>query len=189
VYDDVLLPTVVLAGRDHRRGRLDFEEERSVVAGVGEILEQLEPPAEETVTYDARVFGAAARSEADALALRMLRDLLAPSKIALDIASPELLSAEVVRAVQAHGGDIVLISALAPGGLAPARFLCKRLRASMPAARLVVGRWGVGDEVEADRQSLVAAGADAVGTSLVETRDLVLQYVRVRPELTREEVA
>jgi len=189
VYDDVLLPTLVLAGRDHRRGRIDGEEERSVVAGVREILEQLESPAEEAVTYDARVFGAAARSEADALALRMLRDLLAPSKIALDVASPELLSAEVVRAVQAHGGDIVLISALAPGGLAPARFLCKRLRTSMPAVRLVVGRWGVGDEVEADRQSLVAAGADAVGTSLVETRDLVLQYVRVRPELTREEVA
>jgi len=189
VYDDVLLPTLVLAGRDHRRGRIDVEEERSVVAGVREILEQLESPAEEAVTYDARVFGAAARSEADALALRMLRDLLAPSKIALDVASPELLSAEVVRAVQAHGGDIVLISALAPGGLAPARFLCKRLRTSMPAVRLVVGRWGVGDEVEADRQSLVAAGADAVGTSLVETRDLVLQYVRVRPELTREEVA
>ena len=189
VYDDVLLPTLVLAGRDHRRGRIDGEEERSVVAGVREILEQLESPAEEAVTYDARVFGAAARSEADALALRMLRDLLAPSKIALDVASPELLSAEVVRAVQAHGGDIVLISALAPGGLAPARFLCKRLRTSMPAVRLVVGRWGVGEEVEADRQSLVAAGADEVGTSLVETRDLVLQYVRVRPELTREEVA
>jgi predicted PurR-regulated permease PerM len=189
VYEEVLLPSLVLAGRDYRRGRIDADEERAVGAGVREILDQLEPSVDEAVTYEARIFGAAARSEADTVAVRMLRDLLAPSKVALDVASPELLSAEVVRAVQAHGGDIVLVSALAPGGLAPARFLCKRLRASMPGVRVVVGRWGVADEAPADRQSLLAAGADAVGTSLVETRDLVLQYVRVRPEPTREQVA
>jgi hypothetical protein len=38
------------------------------------------------------------------------------------------------------------------------------------------------------RQALLSAGADAVGTSLLETRDLVLQFVRVRPE-TPEPVA
>jgi len=83
----------------------------------------------------------------------------------------------------------VVVSALAPGGLAQARFLCKRLRSSAPDVRILVGRWGGGDDVEAMRQVLVAAGADAVGTSLRETRDLVLECVRVRPEVASAQVA
>ena len=191
VYDEVLLPTLARAALDHRRGRIDAEEENAVVAGLRQIVEQLEPPVAEAETerYEARVFGASAHRAADAAGLRMLHDLLTPARIALDVASPELLSAEVVRSVQAHGGDIVVIGALAPGGLAPARFLCKRLRASVPGVRIVVGRWCVADDVENDRQSLLAAGADAVGTSLIETRDLALQYLRVRPELARGQVA
>jgi hypothetical protein len=189
VYDDVLLRALARAAFDHRRGRIDADEYRAVVAGVREIVEQLEPPAEEPDTYEARVFGASAQSPADAAGLRMVADLLLPSRFALDVASPDLLSGEVVRAVQAHGGDTVLIGALAPGGLAPARFLCKRLRAGVPGVRIVVGRWCVADDVEADRQSLLVAGADAVGTSLVETRDLALQYLRVKPEPTRAQLA
>jgi predicted PurR-regulated permease PerM len=189
VYDEVLLPPLVLAGRDHGRGRIDAAKQRAVVEGMREILEDVGLPAEEVTTPETRVFGAAARHEADALALRMLGDLLAPSKIALDVASPALLSAEVVRGVREHGADIVVVGALAPGGLALARFLCKRLRVSDPGVRIVVGRWGVDGDVQAVRQSLRAAGADAVGTSLLETRDLVRQLVRLRPELTPEHAA
>jgi predicted PurR-regulated permease PerM len=189
VYDDVLLRALARAAFDHRRGRIDADEYRAVVAGVREIVEQLEPPAEEPDTYEARVFGASAQGPADAAGLRMVADLLLPSRFALDVASPDLLSGEVVRAVQAHGGDTVLIGALAPGGLAPARFLCKRLRTGVPGVRIVVGRWCVADDVEADRQSLLAAGADAVGTNLVETRHLALQYLRVKPEPTRAQLA
>jgi hypothetical protein len=75
-----------------------------------------------------------------------------------------------------------VVGALAPGGLAQARFLCKRMRASAPGVRIVVGRWGFGDDAHAVRRALLAAGADAVGTSLRETRDLVLQFVRTQPE-------
>jgi hypothetical protein len=130
-----------------------------------------------------RVFGAASRGGADAVGLLMLRDLLSPARVALTVASPELLSAEVVDAVQGHGGDIVVVSALPPGGVAQARYLCKRLRIGAPGVRIVVARLGGDEEVEAVRQALLSAGADAVGTSLLETRDLVLQFVRVRPEM------
>lgn len=189
VYDEVLLPVLARAALDHRRGRIDAEEAAAVVAGAREIVEQLEPTAEEPAAYEARVFGASSHSTADAAALRMLRDLLVPARVSLEAASPDLLSAEVVRAVQAHGADIVLVGALAPGGLAPARFLCKRLRASVPGVRIVVGRWCVIDDIDADRESLLASGADAVGANLAETRDLVLQYIRVRPEVSRGQVA
>jgi len=191
VYDEVVLPSLVLASRDHARGRIDVHEQHALVDGVREIVETLPTPAGEAAPAppETRVFGAAARSEGDAVVLLMLRDLLAPSRVALDVASPELLSSEVVRTVREHGSGIVVVSALAPGGLAQARFLCKRLRSSAPDVRILVGRWGGGDDVEAMRQVLVAAGADAVGTSLRETRDLVLEWVRVRPEVASAQVA
>jgi predicted PurR-regulated permease PerM len=189
VYDEVLLPSLVLAARDHARGRIDADEQRSVVEGVRELLDELEPAAAASSLPPARLFAAATRNQADALALRMLHDLLAPARVALDVASPELLSAEVVDRVREHGADIVVVGALAPGGLAHARFLCKRLRAEVPGVRIVVGRWGMVEDAEGVRQTLQAAGADAVGASLLQTRDLVLQYVRVRPELASEPAA
>jgi len=173
-YEEVLLPTLLLAQRDQFRGRIDAAEYRTVVEGVGEILEQLEP-AEEAPSPRAWVFGAPARNAGDAIALRMLDDLLRPARVALEIASPDLLSAEVVRKVGERSTGVVVVGALAPGGLAQARFLCKRLRASAPGVRIVIGRWGAGDDADSVRRALLAAGADGVGTSLLETRNLVLQ--------------
>jgi hypothetical protein len=57
------------------------------------------------------------------------------------------------------------------------------VRAALPSARIVVGRWCAGDELEAARQALLAAGADAVAATLRETRDLILSYGRVQPEV------
>ena len=185
------MPSLALAGRDHARSRIDADEQRTLVDGVREIVQAVGTPAGETAAAPAatRLFGAAARGDADAVILAMLRDLLTPSRVALDVASAELLASEVVRGVREHGSGIVVVSALAPGGLAQARFLCKRLRSSAPGVRIVVGRWGAGGDAEGAREALLAAGADAVTTNLVETRDLVLQLVRVSPEQAREQVA
>jgi predicted PurR-regulated permease PerM len=180
-YDEVLLATLALAQRDYGRGRIDAGEQRAVVDGVAEILEQMEP-AENMPAPRARVFGAPARHAGDAVALHMLRELLAPARVALDVASTDLLSAEVVRIVREQDAAVVVVGALAPGGLAQARFLCKRMRTSAPGVRIVVGRWGFGDDAESARRALQAAGADAVGASLRETRDLVLQFVRAQPQ-------
>jgi predicted PurR-regulated permease PerM len=189
VYDETILPALALASHDHARGRIHADELRLVVEGAREIVEDLvpSPPADEAPEY--RVFAAAARGEADAVALLMLRDLLGPSRVALDVASPELLSAEIVDRARRHGADVVAVGALPPDGLAQARYFCKRARAGLPGVRIVVGRWCALEDVEAARQGLVSAGADAVGTSLRETRDLILQFVRVRPDLAPAPVA
>jgi hypothetical protein len=176
-----------MAGRDHARGRIDTEEYRWVVEALRDLAEALVPAAEGEPTH--RVFGAPARGPADAVGLVSLRDLLVPARVALDVASPDLLSAEIVGAVRDHGADVVVVGSLPPGGVAQARYLCKRLRAAVPGIRIVVGRLGGGEEVEAVGQALLAAGADAVGTDLTDTRDKVLQFVRVRPEVEPQHVA
>lgn len=190
VGDELILPVVVMAGRDHARGRIEAGEYRYTVQTLGEIVEALAPtPPEDEAPPASRVFGAAARGEADTLGLALLRDALAPARVELQIASPDLLSAETVRAAREHGADIVVVGALPPGGVAQARYLCKRLRTGAPGVRIVVARPGAAEEVEAVRQALLSAGADAVGASLVETRDLVLQLVRVRPDATPQHAA
>jgi len=190
VYDAILLPVLAKAGRDQARGRISADEYRYVATELREVVEGLAPtPAEGDPTATTHVFGAAARGEADAVGLLMLRDVLVPLRVALDVASPELLSAEVARDVQDHGADLVVVGAVPPGGLAQARFLCKRLRASVPGVRIIVARLGAVEDVEVVRQALLSAGADAVGTSVVELRDLIMQFVRIQPEVAPEHVA
>jgi predicted PurR-regulated permease PerM len=190
VHDRVILPALALATRDLARQRIDVDEHRFVIEAARGIVEEGEPPGpEETTPPEQRVFGAGARGDADTVGLLMLGDLLAASGVALSVTSSGVLAGEIVREVRQSGHDLVVVGALGPGGLAQARYLCKRLRAAAPGVRIVVGRWGVPDDVEATRAALVASGADAVGATLAETRDLVLQYVRIRPELASRPVA
>jgi predicted PurR-regulated permease PerM len=190
IYDEMLLPALALAVRDHARGRIDGGELGAVVQAARDLVEGLGPTAPEDGTLpELRVFAVPGRGDADAVGLLMLRDVLAPFRVTLDVVSPELLSAEIVDRARGHGADVVAIGALAPGGLAQARYLCKRLRAGLPGVRIVVGRWEGEGDIDAARRALAAAGADAVGTTLRESRDLVLQFVRVQPDLTPEPTA
>ena len=177
VYDDVLLPSLFLASEDHARGRIGAEERRFVVEAVRELGAEVSPE-REGARPAARVLGVPARTDADEAALALLGHLLAAAGFALEVASSDRLSAEAVRAAGERGTVVVVVGALPPGGLVQARYLVKRLRTAVPEAKIVVGRWCVREDVEAMREVLTAAGADGVGASLLETRDLVTQLAR-----------
>jgi predicted PurR-regulated permease PerM len=181
VYDDILLPSLALSAHDHSRGRISADEQRFVIQAVREIAEDVAPPPAARVAV--HVLGAPARGEADESALAMLGHLLAPAGVALDVLSADLLSAEVVRYARERRMPVVVVGALPPGGVAQARYLVKRLRAALPDIKIVVGRWCVREEIEGMGEALRAAGADAVGTSLLETREQVLEAGRLEPAL------
>jgi hypothetical protein len=150
------------------------------VDAVREIGGEIAPePGREAPAPTARVLGVPARSDADEAALTLLGRLLAAGGVALEVTSPDLLSAEVVGAASERSARVVVVGALPPGGLVQARYLVKRLRAAVPDVKIVVGRWGVREDVEAARETLTAAGADAAGASLLETRDLVVALARL----------
>ena len=89
----------------------------------------------------------------------------------MEITSPEMLASEFVARAVAEKVPLVCIGALPPGGLAHVRYLCKRLRASLPKIKIVVGRWGLQDEPERKQEQLRESGADLMVTTLQETRD------------------
>jgi predicted PurR-regulated permease PerM len=189
VYDAVLLPALYYAKQDRDRGLLTEGDVQFVGQATREILEVLAhdaPAPSERDTGDLSVsdpgantrvwiVGCPARDEADALALEMVRHLLDPARYRIEVSGTGMLTAEVVAWVDLHRPPLLCIGAVAPGGLSQTRHLCKRLRSQCPELKIVVGRWGLHDEKDADRQHLLAAGADHVETTVLDTQRTLAQ--------------
>jgi hypothetical protein len=189
VYDAVLLPALYYAKQDRDRGLLSEGDAQFVGQATREILDILAhdaPAPSERDTGDLSVndpgadtrvwiVGCPARDEADALALEMVRHLLDPARYRIEMIGASMLTAEVVAWVDLHRPALLCVGAVAPGGLSQARHLCKRLRSQCPELKIVVGRWGLHDEMDADRQHLLAAGADHVETTVLDTQRTLAQ--------------
>jgi B12 binding domain len=206
VYDELLVPALNYLKRDRERDDLTEADEQFVLRATREIVEDLgerqatvrdqesgvrdqESGVNSLLTPDSaprkvRVLGIAGQGEADRLALEMLRQLLDPARWEVEVLSLEMLSAELVALAGEKEPAVVCIAALPPGGLAHTRYLCKRLRARLPEARIVVGRWGFKGNVEQNQEQLREAGADQVETTLVETRTHLHAWL---PVLAQEE--
>jgi predicted PurR-regulated permease PerM len=192
VYDDVLVPALSRAKRDRVSRRVSAGEIEGVYEAARESVERLadhRPPADgehdeggwredngDGVPY---VLACAADDEGDAIALAMLRQLVSPSECHIELASAHALSGEIASLAAEKKPSVVLIAALPPEGLAQTRHLCKRLRARLPDIKILVGRWGAADPTANDREALVAAGAADVGVTLAQSRDQLLERVRL----------
>jgi predicted PurR-regulated permease PerM len=186
VYDGLLVPGLNFVKQDRERDDLTEVDELFILRATREIVEDLgerqvaaagaaNAPAETEGTVapaprKVRILGCPGSGEADRLALEMLRQLLEPARWDMEVLSMDLLSAEVVASAGEKDPAVVCIGALPPGGLARTRYLCKRLRARLPNAKIVVGRWGLKVGLEQNQEQLLEAGADQVETTLLETR-------------------
>jgi predicted PurR-regulated permease PerM len=200
VYDALLLPALYYAKQDRDRGLLTEADAQFVARATREILDVLthdapapserdsgglsggDPGADDRVW----IVGCPARDETDALALDMVRRLLDPARYRIEVIGPAMLTAEVVAWVDQRRPPLLCIGAVAPGGLSQARHLCKRLRLEDPELTIVVGRFGLHDERDADRQHLLAAGADHVELTVLDTQrtlaEVGLTLARPAPE-------
>ena len=180
VYDAVVIPALTYAELDRMEGRLSSDEERAVVGAAGELVEDVAAAgraADGAPAVAERVLGYPARSDADALALRILDRVLAGSGIALDVldAPPPML--EVLQLVRDRRYAAVCIADLPPSRPSRARHLAKRLRAAQPDLRILIGRWGPEAlQDEETTQTLLATGADHVGTTVHETATALREH-------------
>jgi predicted PurR-regulated permease PerM len=192
VFDQILLPALSNAERDALRGELEESDVAFIRRVVGEILDDLEGAEEINVKTPApavagepgrangkpvpppfEVAGVAASCSSDALALRMLGQLLAHSTCRLvnlkDAESPMQLA----DCVAAESPAMVVLSHLPPEALAQARYQVRRLRARFAGLPIVVGRW---EEAGSDAalQGLSGVGATHVAFTLADARDQIL---------------
>jgi predicted PurR-regulated permease PerM len=198
IYDDVLVPALNYVRRDRELGRLTEDVEQLVFRATREILDDLNSlktqssskisDSSKAATIDENslailpkvpILGCPAQDEADELALLMFRQLLDCTKYEVEIMSDAMLTAEVVALIGEKNPAMICIAAVPPGGLSHTRYLCKRLRARFPNLKIAVGRWGIGSE---DSDSILHAGADKVGTTMIETREQMIQLCRISPQ-------
>ena len=121
------------------------------------------------------LLGCPARDDVDALAVRMLQQACDPTRVAIDLLAPRLLTADVVAHVAQTQPALVCVGAVVPGGVPHLRYLCKQLRARFPSLPLVVGCWGAPEPVAETVALLRADGLDHVGTTVQTTRDHLMQ--------------
>jgi predicted PurR-regulated permease PerM len=197
IFDSVLIPALIYAQRDRELGRLTEDGEQFVFRATREILEDLNslmpenspqasaPANTATIIENSpvilpkvRILGCPAHDEADELALLMFRQILDFTRFEVELISGAVLTSEVVALIGEKNPAIIFIATISPRGLAQTRYLCKRLRARCPNLKIAVGRWDMGNE---DKDSILRAGADRVGTTMIETREQMIQLCQIDP--------
>ncbi len=202
VYDEVLVPALNYTKRDVQRGHLTEEDQKAILDGLRESLSQADQvrlaaaAGEETrngqETQDqsgipaaalkpGRLLVCPATDDIDCLGLEMLRQLLDPTHWELELIGVETLTSELVARIADDPPDMICIASLPPGGLAHARYLCKRLRDASPEIQITVGRWGQKRNSKLDRERLELAGANFVTTTLAETCQLLESRLLLLP--------
>jgi predicted PurR-regulated permease PerM len=180
VFDQVLVPALNHAQRDHHRGRIDDADLRSVEESTRRIVESLEPPpAASPHRESGEVLAVPARNNADQVALSMLAHVPERGRWDVEITSPDLLVSEIVDLVEERDPAVVLIATLAGAGdTLHLRYLCKRLRARFPDLPITLGWWGA--EIDpAAREGLLEAGADRLAATIGEACGHLQELVRL----------
>jgi hypothetical protein len=188
VYDALLLPALNFAERDRLEEQISADEEAVVVNATRELMQDAEaltraarakgeggadphvasgPPRREPLAIAAYP----ASGAPDHLALEMLSALLVDDAISLDIQSPQTLSSEVIARIRTRGYRAVCIADLPPSPPSKTRYLVRKLRAEFPALHIIVGRWAPRELADDNPAELSEAGANHIGTTLLDTRD------------------
>ena len=192
VFDEVLVPALSRAERDAARDELDEATLAFARDVIGDILDTLdatpdlsleslassaaaEPGSTEGTgsSTSVQVVGLVADDASDALVLRMLGQLLAPSGCNLEIIADTDTSLQALERVAEHSPALVVVSHLPPEGTTLARYLVRRLRAQFPDLPIVVGRWGETGSSTSAAEQFKEIGASRVVSTLADSRALI----------------
>jgi predicted PurR-regulated permease PerM len=187
VYDDLLLPALLHVRTARAADELTEHDEQFVLETMRAILDDLStadpgPPAAESrqsVHTRVRVVCCPARDALDELSLAMLAKLLDPARWQVEVVPATLLAGELIAVIERRQPAAVCIGSLPPGGLAQARYLCKRLRGRFPDLKIVAGRWLEASAADPTGDPLCEAGADRRGNTVLQVRDQLMGWLPV----------
>jgi hypothetical protein len=182
----VLLGTLLALKRDLQAGRVSAEEGEGVLSGMHDLLEELDSsdraPEEAGSNPPALIIGVPGRDPLDALVLELARVLLRDEPLTFEVLSTDLMTGEALAAIEAKAPAAVVVPSLPPAGLAPARQLCMRVHAKVPALPLVAARLGDLEAEAGDRVALLqTAGCAIVAASLGELKTTLQRMARSAP--------
>jgi predicted PurR-regulated permease PerM len=158
VYDSVLIPALGLAERDRHQNRLDSERAKFILQTTRDFTEEFAEQSANSNSKTPSIVCLPARDEADEIAGLMLIQILKRAGH----------NAELLRSAERIEANTVVISALPPFAVLPARSLCRQLRKTNPDVTIVLGIWNSGLEPEKITQRLGASCFDRIAITLVQ---------------------
>jgi predicted PurR-regulated permease PerM len=112
-----------------------------------------------------------AGEEADEIAGLMLAQLLEGRGYCATVPSARALVGEVLAMVEQRQAHIICVSAMPPGSVARARYLCKRLHEKHADLRIIVGLWTFRGELARTHSQLALAEPGQMVTNLREAQE------------------
>lgn len=167
VYDSVLIPALTLAERDRHQGKLDTERATFIFQTTRNLIEEFGE--RQSAASNGEVHSVVclpARDEADEIVGLMLTQILRQFGYRASL----LKAAEIG---EMNHANIVIVSALPPFAILPARSLCRQLRKTHPHLTAVLGIWNSGLHSEEIAKRIGASCFDRIATTLAQvTADL-----------------
>jgi predicted PurR-regulated permease PerM/methylmalonyl-CoA mutase cobalamin-binding subunit len=174
VCDTMLLPALRYVEQDHERGAVDEAKRRAIIDEIGALGDDVYEPDEPTAEADASrlapgtklvVLCLPAGDRADEVGAQLFAKALGTAGIEARTAAIAALKSEMLELGDRVRPDAICVSAVPPGALIHARYLCKRLRSRGVKVPVIVGLWDAQGDVQSATQRLASAGASRVVTS------------------------
>jgi predicted PurR-regulated permease PerM len=191
VFDEVVIPALLLAGRDRARNEISETDHQFVLRTIRALVDGAPDGAGETastarpsdprVSPPQRVLGVSARTATDETIWDMLSQLFDPKLVELESVGSAYLASEVTAMAADKLPDLICVISIPPGGLAQARYICRRLRAKAPGTPIVVIRPGVQANQKDSAQKLTDDWASQVCFTLHEAHTAIEQQLVNRP--------
>ena len=181
-YDALLVPALSYAKADRRRGHLSERQEKFIFATAQSLQDELirtetsQKDVHPAAAHRTRIIGCPAEDDTEERALFFLCDLLDPLRFDCEIVANAKLATETIAGFAGPEPVVLVIAVLPPGGMARSRSLCRQLRERFRHLKVLVLSWQYVGDQSLIRQSFIAAGADSVSFSLVETRALLADF-------------
>ena len=191
VFDEIIIPALLLADRDRARGEINEADHQHVVRTIRALADTAPEASRDSkalapIGEDGRrerpirrIVGVSARAVTDETIWEMLAQLFDPQKARLESVGSSYLSSDLTSADP--GGappdppDLVCVISVPPGGLAQARYICRRLRAKLPNTPVVVIRPGGQADGQESARRLTEDGARQVCFTLESARTTIEQ--------------
>ena len=183
--DDLIVPAMELIRQDLAHDQIDESDSERMNAILRDVIEERMSPAsvaDEAPVDETRplVLGVAAHAEEETILLELLNAACQEQSGRIEVLSSGLLQSERVARIVEQSPELVVVSSLPPGDLPYARQLCKRLKATGATRRIVVARWGKAVDGVDRTQSLQAAGADEVVSTISELEPIIKTAFHMR---------
>lgn len=165
--DEVLIPALQLAEQHRAQDEITIEDMDFILEASGEIVTQVRSKQKVPPEADAQVLMLSASSRADRIVLWMLATAMEANGRAVAVMDQDRDIESTISQVIAERSDLTCIVAISLAHGAEVRNYCRRLRASLPMARLLVLRpLSSAQNAERSVNRIKEAGADRVAISI-----------------------